>query len=229
MSKLDNIQRQISRGVSGWLLFEFCCGRGLLFNEKNLSHPIGQILNSQREYATYAETNHPCDNKQTGRPLQIDLVAKHKITQDWRIAIESKWAGNTPISIKTIVWDLIRLQNLHEFHPNIHCYFVLAGIERKIQKLLKYSRICYPAKDPRPSDLTSLSPSTLTFHLVKIDDASKTWLTTKIEKYPKIKLHSKIICKPAHSFPVNDISNMSFKTYVFEVLAPSKGHQIPCL
>ena len=99
MSRPNNIQRQISRDVSGWVLFEFYSGRGLLFNEKNLSHPIGQFLNSQKEYATYAEAIHRCNNKQTVRPLQIDFVAKHKIDQNGNIVSSEKHLHNRPVNI----------------------------------------------------------------------------------------------------------------------------------
>ncbi len=111
MSNLKNIQRKLSEGVSGWLLFEFNCYRGLLFNEKYLSYPVGQILNSITEYKTSTEINHPCSNNSRGRPLQVDFVLTDEEI-NWKYAFESKWIGDSTISLGSVLWDLIRLQNV---------------------------------------------------------------------------------------------------------------------
>lgn len=142
MSNLKNIQRKVSEGVSGWLLFEFNCFRGYLFNEKYLSYPVGQILNSITEYKTLTEMNHPCSNNGKGRPLQVDFVHIDK-TAKWKYAFESKWIGNTMISLGSMIWDLIRLQNLDNHHSEIRSYFILSGFDKKINLLLKDFDICH--------------------------------------------------------------------------------------
>lgn len=225
MSNLVNIQRKISEGVSGWLLFEFNCFRGYLFNEKYLSYPIGQILNSITEYKTLTEINHPCSNGGQGRPLQVDFVLTDD-TSKWKYAFESKWVGNTMISLGPVIWDLIRLQNLHTFHSDIKCYFVLSGFEKKINILLQDFDICYDKDSQKKNDIVEINSTFLNFNLFKLDDTTKAYLNDKIKKYPNFKLYSKIRCRPAHRFPKNDIINMTFSTYIFEILKPDKTHKI---
>jgi hypothetical protein len=56
--------------------------------------------------------------------------------------------------------------------------------------------------------------------LNKLDESTKKIINDKIEKYPNFSLFSKIKCRPAHKYPKNDLINMTFSTYVFEVLEP---------
>lgn len=231
MSNLKNIQRKLCEGVSGWLLFEFNCLRGPIFNEKYISYPIGQILNSITEYKTKAELNHPCSNKGRGRPLQIDFVlASQDSPSIWKYAFESKWVGNSNITINAMIWDLIRLQNLFSYHSDIRCYFILAGFEKKISGgLLKDFDIAYIEGMKKVSGLTTVNNSKLTFNLKHLDSASKNKINENIQQYPQFSLYSKIICKPAHYYPRNDIVNMTFSTYVFEVLSPNTSLKVSSL
>jgi len=225
MSNLINIQRKISEGVSGWLLFEFNCFRGYLFNEKYLSYPISQILNSITEYKTQTEINHPCSNNGQGRPLQIDFVL-NDFHDNWKYAFESKWIGNSMISLEAMLWDLVRLQNLFCYHPEIKCYFILAGFDKKINLLLEKFDICYNKDSIINNGITNVNNTFLIFDLFKLDPSTKTELNNKIIKYPNIKLYSKIRCRPAHRFPKKDLINMSFTTYIFEILKPDKTHRL---
>lgn len=224
MSNLNNIQRKISEGVSGWLLFEFHCFRGLLFSEKYLSYPIGQILNSITDYKTQAEINHPLSNTGQGRPLQVDFVLLENT--EWKYAIESKWIGDSIISLASLIWDLIRLQNLFSSHSNIKCYFLLAGFDKKIETLFSEIDIYYNKESTKENVITKISQSKLTFNLNKLDSTTKKYVNEKISKYPKFKLYSKISCKPAHKYPNSEIYNMSFTTYTFEVLKPDETLKI---
>lgn len=225
MSNLKNIQRKISEGISGWLLFEFNCFRGYLFNEKYLSYPIGQILNSITEFKTLTEINHPCSNDGQGRPLQVDFVLTND-DNDWKYAFESKWIGNSTISIADMIWDLIRLQNLFNHHPETKCYFILSGFDKKINLLLETFDICNVEDSEKNNELTSVNQTYLKFNLSKLDDTAKSTINEKIEKYQKFNLYSKIFCKPAHSFPKKDIINMTFTTYIFEILPPDQTLKI---
>lgn len=222
MSNLANIQRKLSEGISGWLLFEFHCLRGTLFNEKYLSYPIGQILNSITEYKTLTEISHPCGNEVQGRPLQIDFVLKDIKDSSWKFAIESKWAGNSTISMSSIIWDLIRLQNLFTHHPDIHCYFILSGLNKKLSKLLKNEIISIDKIGSTPGNITKINSKYLTFNLNKLDNSSKKIINESIIKYPNFSLYSQINCRPAHLYPKTDLINMSFSTYSWEILAPDK-------
>ncbi|MDL5511179.1 hypothetical protein QSE00_05095 [Arenibacter sp. M-2] len=224
MSNLNNIQRKISEGVSGWLLFEFHCFRGLLFSEKYLSYPIGQILNSITDFKTQAEINHPLGNGGQGRPLQVDFVLSEKA--EWKYAVESKWIGHSTISLASLIWDLIRLQNLFSSHSNLKCYFLLAGFDKKIETLFSEIDIYYNKESNKKNEITKISQSKLTFNLNKLDSTTKKYVNEKISKYPKFKLYSKISCKPAHKYPNSETYNMSFSTYTFEVLKPDETLKI---
>ncbi|MDH4474108.1 MAG: hypothetical protein QE487_15985 [Fluviicola sp.] len=228
MSNLKNIQRKLSEGVSGWLLFEFNCFRGYLFNEKYLSYPVGQILNSITEYKTLTEINHPCGNAGQGRPLQIDFVLTDN-QPSWKFAFESKWIGNTMISLGSIIWDLIRLQNLDAHHQGIRSYFILAGFDKKINILFQDFDVCYIVGSQKENKLTNVNSTYLVFDLCKLDSTTKTYINEKMRKYPNFNLYSKIRCRPAHRFPKNDIINMTFSTYIFEVFKPDRTHKIKTL
>lgn len=225
MSNLKNIQRKISEGVSGWLLFEFNCFRGYLFNEKYLSYPVGQILNSITEYKTLTEINHPCTNAGQGRPLQVDFVLTDE-NSTWKYAFESKWIGNSMISLSSVIWDLIRLQNLDQHHQDIRCYFILAGFDKKINILLEDFDVCYDKDTEKKNEIAKANSTFLIFDLFKLDNSTKTYINEKIKKYPNFKLYSKIRCRPAHRFPINDVINMTFTTYIFEVLKPDETHRL---
>lgn len=228
MSNLINIQRKISEGVSGWLLFEFHCFRGYIFNEKYLSYPVSQILNSLTEFKTLTEINHPLGNNSVGRPLQVDFVLTDK-SSNWKFAFETKWVGNTEISVGSMVWDLIRLQNLFSEHKEIECYFILSGFDKKINSLLDTFDIVYDKNSTKANSLTSINQTYMKFDLTKLDGSSKTYINKQILKYPNFTLFSRIHCRPAHSFPKKDIINMTFKTYIFEILKPDKTLKIKTL
>jgi len=227
MSNLNNIQRKISEGVSGWLLFEFHCFRGLIFSEKYLAYPVGQILNGVTEYKTQTEINHPLTNKAQGRPLQVDFVLLEN--SEWKYAIETKWIGDSKISIGSLIWDLIRLQNLFAEHTDIKCYFLLAGFNKKIENLFTEIEITYNKDSIKMNSITSINQSKLTFNLNNLDSGTKIFLNKKIDKYPKFKLYSKIFCKPAHKYPNSEVYNMTFSTYTFEVLKPNETLKIKSL
>jgi hypothetical protein len=223
MSNLKNIQRRISEGMSSWLLFEFNCERGYLFSEKYLTYPIGQVLNSIEGFKTKAEQNHPCSNGGKGRPLQVDFILTDK-NKVWKYAFESKWVGTSIIDITSLVWDLIRLQNLFTNHPAIKCYFILAGFEKKIQIL--FPNLIFKSNSKQQNSFIESNPTYLTFNLFKLDKTIKAKINDLILKYPLMILHSKIKCKAAHKFPKQDLINMSFSTYVFEILTPDKKQKI---
>ncbi|MEL6732147.1 MAG: hypothetical protein AAFP83_13545 [Bacteroidota bacterium] len=220
-----SIQKKVCEGVSGWLLFEFSCFRGLLFNEKYLSYPIGQILNSATQYKTHSEVNHPFSNGGKGRPLQVDFVLKEG-EENGKLAFESKWVGDSMISLGSLIWDLIRLQNLHSQYTGLRCYFVLAGFDKKLNVLLSDFDICYDENSIKENSLTKVNSTYLMFNLFKLDDGSRSFINEKIEKYSKFGLFSRITCRPAHKFPKKDVVNMTFSTYVFEVCKPDMTHRI---
>lgn len=228
MSNLKNIQRKISEGVSGWLLFEFNCYRGYLFSEKYLTYPIAQILNCITEYSTLSEINHPSGNGGKGRPLQIDFILSDK-QNFWKYAFESKWIGNTMISLGSVIWDLVRLQNLDAHYQGIKSYFVLAGFDKKINELIEDFEICHVPLSNKKNEITTVNSTFLIFDLFKLDPMAKAYLNKKKTKYPNLNLYSKIRCRPAHKFPKKDVINMTFSTYIFEILKPDPTQKVHAL
>lgn len=221
MSNLTNFQRKLSEGITGWLTFEFYCFRGKIFSEKYLSYPIGQILNSIGELRTSTEVNHPKNTSKVGRPLQVDFVLKKDNSEEWEYAIESKWIGDTTITISSIIWDFIRLQNLHENNPKLKSYFVLSGFQKKIKILLEQLPLLYEGEN-KSSKYVDVNSHYITLNLKYLDEATKLFVNDKIKKYSGFKLYSKIKLRPAHVFPRKDIINMTFSTYVSEVIKPDK-------
>jgi len=118
----------LTQGVGAWLHFENACGRSELFSERYMASPIGQILYARSGNRAHAEVKHPVLEKLAkgpGRRPEIDFVVydrHHKVS----IAVESKWIGSTTPSIKSILWDLIRLEMVAH-HEKSRSFFVLGG------------------------------------------------------------------------------------------------------
>src|SRR5579871_3099922 len=136
-------QRRLAEGVAGWLMYEFQSSRGRLFSEKYLTTPIGNILSGIYRERVLSEFPHPILNLHKmgrGRPPQIDFViVDQKDREKIAIAVESKWVGANSLNVGDIIWDLIRLELLHNLYKT-QCFFVLAGSKRGINELFKHER-----------------------------------------------------------------------------------------
>lgn len=130
-----NLRRSISEGLSAWLTFEEHCGRRNLFSERYLALPLAQILANNVNGVIEAEHNHPVltSKGRPGRPAQLDFIvrANGRVT----LAVESKWAGASGISVRDVIWDCVRLE-LAAHHYNCDALFVLAGQRDKVDNLL---------------------------------------------------------------------------------------------
>jgi len=130
------------------------------------------------------------------------------------------------ISLDSMIWDLIRLQNLDYYHNDIRCYFILSGFDKKINKLLKNFEICYNKTTNKKNEISKVNSHFGVFDLFKLDAQARINLNEKLESYPNFSLYSKIRFRPAHRFPKKDLINMSFSTYIFEIIKPDKTHKI---
>jgi len=142
-----NLAKKLSRGLSGWLLFEHSCHRGPVFSEKYLSYPIAQILNTEFGIKVHAEIPHPILGQNIigrGRRPEIDFGV---IEDDKTIslAIESKWINEnvTNVTVEKILWDLIRLAMLGN-NAKTTCYFILAGRRGHLLKLFNHNKFNGP-------------------------------------------------------------------------------------
>jgi len=240
MSQLDNIQFKLSKGTTSWLEYEFSCDRGNLFNEKYLSFPIGNILNSITDCMVLTEINHPAIKKlKVGRPLQIDFVLHEKGSKSkWKYVVESKWTGTTEPKLEDIFWDLIRLQNIFEYQKDAKCYFVFSGFLKKL-KTSKISPLFTEAKDGPSKSKVSLITRSRSFYKIELkhlDKTTKKNLNEKKNKYGQFKMFSEIVIRTPHIFPIFDIDkkeeikgiiNMSLFTCAFEVMKPNANKRIP--
>lgn len=226
MSNHQNIQRKLSFGVSSWLAYEFSCNRGNLFNEKYLSYPIGNILNGLTDYQVRSEVNHPHKNTNNqGRPLQIDFVLSDRNNREkWKIAIESKWVGQSEVRLKDIYWDLIRLQNIHREHNDIKTYFLISGFYKKLDVMFSDFDLFHSGKQSTSNrtknKIVKKDRANITINLRKADSIDKNDLNKRIKKYSNFLLYQKKYCKTAHIYPEEKMFNMTISTIVFEVKKP---------
>jgi hypothetical protein len=138
-----DLAKKLSRGISGWLLFEHSCYRGPVFSEKYISYPIAQILNTEFGTKVHSEVKHPIlakNIKGRGRRPEIDFGV---VEDDGTIsvAIESKWICEavTNVTVEKILWDLIRLCMLGN-DSKTSCYFILAGRRGHLLKLFSHEQ-----------------------------------------------------------------------------------------
>lgn len=222
MSSLNNVQRKLAEGTSSWLLFEFHCMRGDLFSEKYLTTPVGQILSGMFPGRVKAEVNHPYLNPiiLKGRPPQLDFVISDN--QDWKVAVETKWIINTPVTLAQIVWDLIRLELLAK---NNRCtaYFIIAGFDKRIKEVLGKTHF-YNADLKETNLITKKRVQTISLDLRKLDDVTKKFINEKLSRYKNITVPSKMNFTIPHSYPKESI-NLTFKTIVWRVNSIRNKHR----
>ena len=128
------LTRRLVEGLGAWLQFEAHCNRRGLFSERYLSNPIGQILGAVYGSDVHAEEPHPALagiwNGPGARP-RLDFVAfksDHVVA-----AVESKWIGATRPSVRSVLWDLVRLALVAQ-HCDAQSTFLLGGRKRDLQR-----------------------------------------------------------------------------------------------
>jgi hypothetical protein len=132
-----NIGRRLAEGVGSWLRFEQLCGRGELFSERYLATPIGQVLlgNGLRVTPEYVHPVLSLHTSGRGKRPAIDFVARTNDETAIRVAIETKWIGNTIPKFDDVLWDLIRLALIVR-SESAQAYFLLGGTSASLAKFL---------------------------------------------------------------------------------------------
>lgn len=127
----------LAEGVGSWLRFEQLCGRSELFSERYLAAPIGQILlgNGLRVTPEYVHPVLSAHTSGRGKRPAIDFVARTNGEAEIKVAIETKWIGNTVPKFDDVLWDLIRLALIVKSGPS-HAYFLLGGTSVSLAKFL---------------------------------------------------------------------------------------------
>jgi hypothetical protein len=104
---------------------------------------LGQVLTSRFGGRVYAEFTHPVladISRRVGRPPSVDFVYCGDKYPNISLAVETKWAGSSHTSIKTILWDVIRLEMLAH-HYSASCIFLFAGKRAVLKKLLEKMKL----------------------------------------------------------------------------------------
>ncbi|MCT8948487.1 thermostable hemolysin [Pseudomonas iridis] len=129
------LRKALSEGLSSWLTFERHSGREGLFSERYLALPISQILAHHFKGSVEAEHNHPvlASQGRKGRPPQLDFIVRED--QKVTLVVESKWAGESGISVADVLWDCVRLE-LAAYHYGCDGIFIFAGQRDRLEKVL---------------------------------------------------------------------------------------------
>jgi hypothetical protein len=203
-----NLGRRLTEGIGGWLMFEYSSGRSGLFSEKYLSQPIGQILTAVSGDRVIAEYQHkPLAQimKGPGRRPEIDFAVCDPYP-DVKIAVESKWIGQTKPPVQSIVWDIIRLEML-SYQYGADCYFILGGKKASLDAYFSSVQFTGSSSPGRKSilrvDINNVHPFDITpsvIHRIKM-------MKRIFKPYQELKFPSKIRTSRQTPFPENPKSN----------------------
>lgn len=206
--------------MAGWLLYEFHCMNADMFDEKYLTQPIGNILKAKYGNRVDAEFNHPILNqgkKGRGRPPQIDLVIKNDQNQ-LIAAVESKWYGDSPVNIKDIMWDLVRLEIVrHQY--GIPCFFVMGGMKKRLNNLFTSKTFLEPnAKGEERPLLTTENHGRNFFVFTNPSSKRNQLIKDKFEQYPDLTIPEKISVQNPSYYPRVG-RNADHQVFAWEVLS----------
>lgn len=130
-------------GIVGKLNFDFTCQRGHGFNETYLYGAIVEILAScyTKEHDIRTGYGEPSiqDPKKTsprGRQRELDFGVFDRNAKHLELALEAKWVGSSHATPKNIFQDICRLGAVSKSHPDVNCWFVLAGESRRMRSLM---------------------------------------------------------------------------------------------
>lgn len=143
-----DLGRRLLKGVGGWLQFEFQCHRAQVFSEKYLSVPIAQVLTAYHGTQVYAEVLHPVLAPLMtgpGRRPEVDFAVQDPFPH-FKVAIETKWHGTTPVTLEDVAWDIVRLALIHKA-TGANCYFLLGGRRDRLMQL--FSGIGFVSRQER--------------------------------------------------------------------------------
>tara|TARA_R110002096_G_scaffold137252_1_gene290513 strand:- start:801 stop:1499 length:699 start_codon:yes stop_codon:yes gene_type:complete len=212
--------RKISEGVAGWLLYEFHCMNADMFDEKYLTKPIGNILKAKYGNRVEAEYNHPILNKYKtgkGRPPQIDLVIKNE-KGELIAAVESKWYGNSPVKVKDIMWDLVRLEIIRNEY-DIPCFFVLGGMKKRLNDLFKSQTFLEPNVYGKEKPLLTTSEHGRNFfYLTNPTSKRNRLIRNEFHQYSELTVPEKISVQNPSYYPKQG-KNADHQIFAWEVLS----------
>lgn len=130
-------QRRLAAGVLGWMRFEFSCGRGYLFEEKSLIHPVASVVGGRKFCTVFNEVAHPTLRSANNYP-KLDFVACRG--DQALLGIETKFAGWSATTGAEVLHDLHKLAAFNTA-TGAPALLLIAGLA----EVVKQSRISWPA------------------------------------------------------------------------------------
>jgi hypothetical protein len=127
--------KKLAKAVRSWLTYQDIRGRGALFSEAYLAHPIGEFLSHSQHGKVQAEINHPTLKVQgPGRPRQIDYAILGRDSSRLTTVLEAKWVSNSNIDSQYVLDDLLRLECVRDLQGQmVYRYFLIAARKQDFQ------------------------------------------------------------------------------------------------
>lgn len=214
-----SIAHKLAYGVSAWLEFEFQCHRSALFSEKYLSFPIGQILTTYFGSKVYAEVVHPVlagKSTKRGRKPEVDFAVLNPYPE-FKLVIESKWVGDSLISLSSIVWDLIRLEIIAHTYK-AEAIFLLAGKKTHLDKLFSSEAFVGATAKGKPRPLLNTEKKVISRIALHAPIPSRLEIYKHaIEDYPKLEIPSKILTSRTQPYPLKANPNQ-YQVYTWKIM-----------
>jgi hypothetical protein len=214
--------RLLAQGVGGWLLYEFCCSRSRLFNERYMAGPIAQVLNAEYGLQVHSEYLHPVLAKTKtgpGRRPEVDFAVVDGAGV-LKCVVESKWVGPGGLPAEHIIWDVLRLE-LVASDTGADAYFLLAGRRRHLEAFFEtkaFKGVEYKGKFRRLLKLDHRKNPRMRVDNPPTDRraAFKAVLTP----YGGVSFPTRVSTSLCYAYP-SDVPKFQYQAYVWKVFAPT--------
>lgn len=214
------LARKLAEGTGAWLQYQYACHNSGLFSERFLAEPIGRILAATTTERVTAEYPHP-----VLAPLAIGPGAKPSVdfvVQDpypkIRVAVESKWLGQTSPSVSAIMWDLIRLEMIAHAE-RADCFFLLGGQKRKLDAYFRQEG--FAGKHPHGPVLHAYKNFKLEVTLAASVPHRRPMMKKLFTKYQNVAFPHKVIARRTDPFPPDCKANQ-YQVYVWHISSKGK-------
>jgi hypothetical protein len=214
------LARKLAEGTGAWLQYQYACNNSGLFSERFLAEPIGRILASITTEQVLAEHPHPVLAplaRGPGAKPSVDFVVQDPHPKV-RVAVESKWLGQTRPSVRSIMWDLIRLEMIAHAE-GADCFFVLGGMKRSLDAY--FLRDAFAGKHPHGPVLHASKNYKLEVTLAATVPHRMPMMKKLFANYQDVAFPHKILTRRTNPFPHACKSNQ-FQIYVWHVSSKGK-------
>lgn len=214
------LARKLAEGTGAWLQYQYACHNSGLFSERFLAEPIGRILAATTTQRVIAEYPHPVLAPLAtgpGAKPSVDFVVQDPYPKI-RVAVESKWLGQTRPSVSSIMWDLIRLEMIAHA-DGADCFFILGGMKRSLDAF--FLQDLFAGKHPHGPVLHAYKNFKQTVTLAATVPHRIPMMKKLFTKYQEVAFPHKIIARRTDPFPFECKSNQ-YQIYVWHISAKGK-------